>query len=202
MNRETANNNKAKETTATAGNEDNKNEGTKGSGSPLKQYFVDGLKDMLWAEKAIIPGLQKLQKLSSCEQLTDAFQDHEFQTQKHVARLEKVFQMLEEKAEPKKCKAMEGILKEMDEIVDSTPESSATRDAMAIIAAQKVEHYEIASYGGLVALAHTLGYGRVADMLQKSLDEEERTDYMLTEIAESHINFEAEQESEPEMANA
>lgn len=196
MNRETANN-KTKETTT----EVKESAQSKGS-SPLKQYFLDGLKDMLWAEKAIIPGLQKLQKISSCEELTDAFQDHEFQTQKHVARLEKVFQILGEKAEPKKCKAMEGILKEMDEIVDSTPESSATRDAMAIIAAQKVEHYEIASYGGLVALAHTLGYGRVADMLQRSLDEEDQTDLQLTEIAESHINFEAEQESEPEMADA
>ncbi len=170
--------------------------------SPLRKFFVDGLKDMLWAEKAIIPGLQKLQKVSSCEQLTDAFEDHEFQTQKHIARLEKIFQMLGEKPEPKKCKAMEGILKEVDEIVDATPEASATRDAIAIIAAQKVEHYEIASYGGLVALSRTLNLNRAADLLQKTLDEEEHTDFLLTDIAESHINFEAEQEEEPVPENS
>lgn len=170
---------------------------------PLKNFFIDGLKDMLWAEKAIIPGLQKLQKLSTCEQLSDAFEAHEQQTQKHIARLEKVFQMMGEKAEPKKCKAMEGILKEVEEMVEAAPEYSATRDAVAIIAAQKVEHYEIASYGGLVALGHTLGLSQVANMLQKTLDEEEETDYNLTDIAESYINFEAKQEEEePETASA
>lgn len=163
---------------------------------PLKTFFIDGLKDMLWAEKAIIPGLQKLQKLSSCEQLTEAFEAHEQQTQRHIARLEKIFQIIGEKPEAKKCKAMEGILKEVDEMVDATPEYSATRDAVAIIAAQKVEHYEIASYGGLVALGHTLGLSQVANMLQKTLDEEEQTDYNLTDIAESHINFEAHEETE------
>lgn len=169
---------------------------------PLKTFFIDGLKDMLWAEKAIIPGLQKLQRQSTCEQLSDAFEAHEQQTKKHIARLEKVFQMMGEKAEPKKCKAMEGILKEVEEMVEAAPEYSATRDAVAIIAAQKVEHYEIASYGGLVALGHTLGLSQVANMLQKTLDEEEETDYNLTDIAESYINFEAKQEEEPETANA
>lgn len=162
----------------------------------LKTFFIDGLKDMLWAEKAIIPGLQKLQKLSTCEQLTEAFEAHEQQTQRHIARLEKIFQVMGEKPEAKKCKAMEGILKEVEEMVDATPEYSATRDAVAIIAAQKVEHYEIASYGGLVAVGHTLGLSQVANMLQKTLDEEEQTDYNLTDIAESHINFEAHEEAE------
>ncbi len=170
---------------------------------PLKTFFIDGLKDMLWAEKAIIPGLQKLQKLCTCEQLCEAFETHEQQTQKHITRLEKIFQVMGEKSEAKKCKAMEGILKEVDEMVDAAPEYSATRDAVAIIAAQKVEHYEIASYGGLVALAHTLGLSQVANMLQKTLDEEEQTDYKLTDIAESHINFEADQEAEePATASA
>ncbi len=169
---------------------------------PLKAFFIDGLKDMLWAEKAIIPGLQKLQKLCTCEQLCDAFETHAQQTQKHIARLEKVFQIMGEKPEPKKCKAMEGILKEVEEMVEAAPEYSATRDAVAIIAAQKVEHYEIASYGGLVALGHTLGLSQVANMLQKTLDEEENTDYNLTDIAESYINFEAKQEEEPETASA
>lgn len=170
--------------------------------APLKKFFLDALKDMLWAEKALVTGLQKLQKVAASEELADAFETHELQTNKHISRLEKVFDMLGEKAEAKKCKAMEGLLKEADEIVDATPEYSATRDAAIIIAAQKVEHYEIASYGGLVAIAHTLGYERVAHLLEKTLLEEEDTDYMLTEVAECHINFEAVQEDAHEKVTA
>lgn len=171
----------------------------KGS-EPLKKFFVDGLNDMLWAEKALLPGLEKLQKVSNSEELSEAFEDHLFQTQKHIIRLEKVLQSINEKPEPKKCKAMEGILKEVDEMVLATPEHSAIRDAMAIIAAQKVEHYEIASYGGLVALAHTLEFNKAADLLQKTLDEEENTDLLLTDIAERYINFEAKEETEETLA--
>lgn len=170
--------------------------------APLKKFFLDALKDMLWAEKAIVTGLQKLKKAAASEELADAFEEHELQTNKHISRLEKVFDMIGEKAEAKKCKAMEGILKEADEIVEATPEYSATRDAAIIIAAQKVEHYEIASYGGLAAIAHTLGYSRVARLLQKTLQEEEETDYMLTEVAECHINFEAVQEDMEESVPA
>jgi len=159
--------------------------------APLQKFFIDALKDMLWAENAIIGGLQKLQKAATSEELKDAFEDHELLTKKHISRLEKVFSIMGEKPEPKKCKAMEGILKEADEIVEETPEGTATRDATLIIAAQKVEHYEIASYGGLVAIARTLGQDKAADLLQKTLDEEEDTDYNLTDIAESHINFDA-----------
>jgi len=162
--------------------------------APLQKFFIDALKDMLWAENAIIGGLQKLQKAATSEELKDAFEDHELLTKKHISRLEKVFSMLGEKPEPKKCKAMEGILKEADEIIEETPEGTATRDATLIIAAQKVEHYEIASYGGLVAIAHTLGHDKAADLLQKTLNEEEETDYNLTDIAESQINFEAMEE--------
>lgn len=162
--------------------------------APLQKFFIDALKDMLWAENAIIGGLQKLQKAATSEELKDAFEDHELQTKKHISRLEKVFSLLGEKPEPKKCKAMEGILKEADEIVEETPEGTATRDATLIIAAQKVEHYEIASYGGLVAIAHTLGHDKAASLLQKTLNEEEETDYNLTDIAESQINFEAVEE--------
>lgn len=180
----TANNN-------TNGTQDEKN-------APLMQLFTDALKDMYWAEQAIIEGLKKLQQAATNEELTEAFEDHEMETKKHVSRLEKVFEQLELPAEAKKCAAMEGILKEADEIIKSTPEGSATRDAGLIIAAQKVEHYEIASYGGLVAIAHTLGQTKAAKLLQKTLDEEEETDLHLTDIAETAINFEAAEESEEE----
>lgn len=164
--------------------------------APLMQLFTDALKDMYWAEQAIIEGLKKLQQAATNEELTEAFEDHEMETKKHVSRLEKVFEQLNLPAEGKKCAAMEGILKEADEMIKHTPEGSATRDAGLIIAAQKVEHYEIASYGGLVAIAHTLGQTKAAKLLQKTLDEEEETDLHLTDIAETAINFEAAEESD------
>ncbi|RYE00189.1 MAG: ferritin-like domain-containing protein [Sphingobacteriales bacterium] len=164
--------------------------------APLMQLFTDALKDMYWAEQAIIEGLKKLQQAATNEELTEAFEDHEMETKKHVSRLEKVFEQLGLPAEAKKCAAMEGILKEAEEIIKNTPEGSATRDAGLIIAAQKVEHYEIASYGGLVAIAHTLGQTKAAKLLQKTLDEEEETDLHLTDIAETAINFEAAEEGD------
>lgn len=176
---------------------------TKVSGSmndtgPLHEFFLDALKDMLWAENALLTGLQKMKKAATNEELREAFEDHEFQTKRHVSRLKRVFEMLGEKAESKKCIAMEGLLKEAEEIIQSTPDGTATRDAALIIAAQKVEHYEIASYGGLVQIALTLDMPEIANLLEKTLDEEEDTDYTLTEIAESFINFEAATENTEE----
>ncbi len=135
-----------------------------------------------------------MQEAATTEELKDAFEDHQLQTKKHVSRLEKVFKILEEKAEKKECEAIKGIIKEGEEIIKSTEDGSMTRDAALIIAAQKVEHYEIATYGGLVQIALTLGYDKAADLLEQTLVEEEDTDEHLTEIAENYINFEAEQE--------
>lgn len=164
--------------------------------APLRKFFVDALKDILWAEKAIIKGLQKMQQSATNESLVEAFEDHEWETQKHISRLEKVFTLIKEEPEPKKCAAMEGLLKEADEIIAATPEGSATRDATLIIAAQKIEHYEIASYGGLVQIALTLGLEKEAGLLEKNLEEEEDTDQNLTDIAEYYINFEAAEETD------
>lgn len=168
---------------------------------PLQEFFLDALKDMLWAENALLTGLQKMKKAATSEELMEAFEDHEFQTKRHIARLKRVFEMLGEKAEGKKCLAMEGLIKEADEIIQSTPEGTATRDAALIIAAQKVEHYEIASYGGLVQIALTLDKPEMANLLEKTLNEEEDTDYLLTEIAESFINFEAATEDSEDIEN-
>jgi ferritin-like metal-binding protein YciE len=161
---------------------------------PLEKFFVDALKDMLWAEKAIVESLPKMKQAATTEELKDAFEDHELQTRKHISRLEKVFEIIGQKAEDKKCEAMAGIIKECDEIKNSTPEGTMTRDAALIIAAQKVEHYEIASYGGLVQLALTLNYDKAAHLLDQTLGEEEDTDATLTDIAEGYINFEAAEE--------
>ncbi|MEY8760141.1 ferritin-like domain-containing protein [Chryseobacterium tongliaoense] len=162
--------------------------------SSLHKFFVSSLKDIYYAENAIIDALEKMQEAATTEELKDAFEDHQLQTKKHISRLEKVFKLIDEKPEKKECEAIKGIIKEGEEIIKSTQDGSMTRDAALIIAAQKVEHYEIATYGGLAQLAITMGHDKAADLLEKTLEEEEDTDYNLTEIAETFINFDAEQE--------
>src|SRR5690606_14644533 len=165
---------------------------------PLFQFFVDGIKDLYWAEKAIETLLKKNKALAYTEELSDAIEDHEKQTQKHVLRLEKIFYALNMKPEAKKCEAMAGLIKEAEETVSSTPANSMTRDAVIIICAQKVEHYEIASYGGLLQIALTFNMKSIANLLEKTLQEEEETDLLLTEIAEDFINLEAAEEDDSE----
>ena len=162
--------------------------------SYLETFFIDQLKDIYYAEQKIEAGLKKMQEAATTDELKDAFLEHGQQTSKHVKRLEKVFAQINQKAEAKKCEAIEGIMKEADNIIAETQEGTMTRDAALIFAAQKVEHYEIASYGGLVQFAITLGLHEVADILDRTLREEEDTDGRLTEIAESDINLGAEHE--------
>ena len=154
------------------------------------------LKDILWAEKAIMKTLPKMQAAASSEQLQEAFRAHAVQTEQHIARLEQVFGMLGETPEAIRCDAMAGIIEEGEGIIDETEEGTATRDVGLVLAAQKVEHYEIATYGGLAQLARTLGETGVSELLAMTLEEEKDTDFMLTDIAESSINYEAAQEVE------
>ncbi len=168
---------------------------------PLFQFFVEGIKDLYWAEKALETHLKKSKALAHTDELSDAIEDHELQTQKHILRLEKIFKRLNMKPEAKKCEAMAGLIKESEETVSETPENSMTRDAVIIISAQKVEHYEIASYGGLLQIALTFNMEPIADLLEKTLLEEEKTDLLLTEIAESYINLEAAEEDEEDQDN-
>jgi ferritin-like metal-binding protein YciE len=163
-------------------------------GSMLENFFTDQLKDMYYAEQQLLKALQKMENESTTEELEEAFSNHARQAEKHVKRLERVFKIIGKKPEGKKCEAMDGLIKEAETIIGETKEGSMTRDAALIIAAQKVEHYEIASYGGLVQLAITMQLYRAADILEKTLFEEEDTDQLLTYIAESSINMEAEDE--------
>ena len=163
-------------------------------GSLLEKFFTDQLKDIYYAEKQIIKALPKMEAACTTEELKEAFSDHEHQSNKHVKRLEKIFKIMGLPAQGEKCEAIEGIIKECESIIADTPEGSMTRDAALIMAAQKVEHYEIATYGGLVQLAITIGQKEVADLLDDTLEEEEQTDLLLTDIAEGHINMEAEEE--------
>lgn len=162
----------------------------------LEKFFLDQLKDIYYAEQQLLKALNDMKAAATTEELEDAFEEHHKQTERQVKRLDKVFQLLGEKPEGKKCEAMDGLIKEAKTIINETKEGTMTRDAALIIAAQKVEHYEIASYGGLVALALTLGKHRAAGLLDKTLKEEEDTDHKLTDIAESYINFQAEEEDE------
>ncbi|NLN32377.1 MAG: ferritin-like domain-containing protein [Flavobacteriaceae bacterium] len=162
--------------------------------SPLHEFFMDGLKDMYYAENALVEALKKMEKAATSKELKKAFKDHKSQTEKHYAQLEKVFKELGEKPEEKECKAMDGLIEEAEEIISDTEEGTMTRDAALIIAAQKVEHYEIASYGGLAQLANTMEHSKAADLLGEILEQEKEADELLTEIAKNSINYEAEEE--------
>jgi ferritin-like metal-binding protein YciE len=162
--------------------------------SLLEKFFTDQLKDIYYAEQQLIKSIPKMEEAATSDELKEAFNDHLHLTQKHVKRLEKVFSLLGKKPEGKKCEAMDGLIREAEGIISETKESSMTRDAALIIAAQKIEHYEIATYGGLVQLALTMDLDDVSDILDTTLMEEEETDYLLTDIAESSINVEAEKE--------
>lgn len=164
----------------------------------LEKFFMNSLKDIYWAEKHLTKALPKMKKAATTEALQDAIEDHLAQTQGHVSRLEQVFEMLGKKAQAKKCEAMEGLVKEGETVIGETEGGSMTRDVGIIISAQKVEHYEIAAYGGLTQLANTMGLEDVAGILHETLEEEMQADMLLTQIAENDINWEAEQEDEEE----
>ena len=166
---------------------------------PLKEFFIESLKDMYWAEKALVEALPKMQRAATTDELQEAIEDHTLQTTKHVSRLEKVFKLLGIPAEAKKCDVMQALIEGGQKAIDATPSKSMTRDAALIISAQKVEHHEIACYGGLVQLALTLGEADIAELLSATLYEEEDTDNDLTDIAETYINFAAEEETQEDI---
>jgi ferritin-like metal-binding protein YciE len=163
--------------------------------SLLEEFFVEELKDIYWAEKHLHKNLPKMQNAASSPQLKKAFEDHTRVTSDQISRLEEVFRFLNQKAEAKKCDAMEGLVSEAQTIIQDTEKNTATRDVALIIAAQKVEHYEIATYGGLAQLANTLGLDKVANLLGETLEEEKQTDELLTDIAENDINYQASNEN-------
>jgi len=163
----------------------------------LRELFVDSLKDIYWAEKALTKALPKMAKNATSENLINTINDHLVVTEEQVARLEEVFELIGEKAAAKKCDAMEGLIKEGESIIEETQEG-AVRDAGIIAASQKIEHYEIASYGTLAAYAQTLGEDEALALLQQTLEEEKEADTLLTEVAYNNINFEAASDEENE----
>jgi len=153
----------------------------------LHELFVDELKDILGAEKQLLQGLKKMSKAADNEELKQAFDEHYSQTEAQIERLKDVFKSLGKAARGKKCKAMEGLLEEAEEIIENF-EGDPALDAALISAAQKVEHYEIASYGCLVTYAKLMEHTEAEQLLQQTLDEEKQTDTLLTEIAMSGVN--------------
>src|SRR5688572_13372594 len=166
--------------------------------SQLEKLFTDTLKDIYWAEKQLTKALPKMQKKATTDELKSAIEEHLAQTEEHVSRLEQVFEICGKKAQAKKCDAMEGLIEEGNSVVEETEDGSITRDAGIIMAAQKVEHYEIATYGCLVTFAKTLGLDEAAGLLAQTLEEEKEADEKLTQIAEASINQSAEHEEEEE----
>jgi ferritin-like metal-binding protein YciE len=164
--------------------------------SMLEDFFHGEIKDIYWAEKHLVKTLPKMKKAATSPELQKAFADHLETTKEHVTRLEQVFELLGHKPQAKKCDAMEGITKEGDGIIEETEAGTATRDVGLILAGQKVEHYEISTYGGLAQLARTLGHDDVAKILQKTLNDEKDADELLTSIAEDKVNYEATEEVE------
>lgn len=156
----------------------------------LRELFVDSLKDIYWAEKALTKAIPKMIKNASSEDLKEALTEHLEATKEHVLRLEEIFSIIGEKTTAKKCEAMEGLIKEAGRIIEET-EAGPVRDAGIIVAGQKVEHYEIATYGTLCAFARVLEEDDAVALLEDTLDEEKEADIRLSEIAEADVNREA-----------
>lgn len=161
----------------------------------LNQLFEDMLKDIFWAEKALVKALPKMSKKATSDELKSALDEHLQVTEKQVERCEQIFEKIGKAARGKKCEAMDGLIREAEEIMEST-EEGVVRDAGIIAAAQKVEHYEIATYGTMRAFANTLGMDEVVKLLEETLNEEKEADDKLTDVAESSINVEAAEQDE------
>lgn len=160
----------------------------------FQEAYVEQLRDIYSAETQLVKALPKIAEAVDTPELKKAVQTHLKQTEGHVERLEQVFEMLGEDPEGKTCKAMKGLLAEGEETLKEM-EAGPVRDAAIIVAAQKVEHYEIAAYGSVITWAEQLGMADQAEVLADTLEEEKQTDDLLTQIAESVVNIDAEEEA-------
>jgi ferritin-like metal-binding protein YciE len=165
----------------------------------LRQLYIEELKDLYNAENQLVKALPKMSKAATAEDLRAGFEKHLEQTKGHVERLEQIFKALGESPKGKKCKGMEGLIKEGAEMIEEDP-AWEELDAGLISAAQRVEHYEIAGYGCVATYANLLGEGEAESLLRQTLDEEKETDKKLTQLAES-INLVAEQAVESKGGN-
>src|ERR1051326_7412579 len=162
----------------------NRETGNENENNPLHELFVNELKDVLWAEKALVKSIPKMVKKATSQELITALENHLSETEEQVNRLEKVFSLLDMEPKTVKCEGMNGLIKEAEVIMKECEEGSM-RDAGIISAAQKIEHYEIASYGTLRTFANTLNLSEISELLEETLEEEKEADQKLSELAES-----------------
>jgi ferritin-like metal-binding protein YciE len=158
------------------------------SESTLKEFFVQQLQNILWVEKELIKVLPMLYESASNERLKQVLSDHLEETKLHIERLEDVFNLIDEMVTEQKCSTISCLEEDCEEVIDKTTEGTAQRDVELIFIAQKAEHFEIATYGGLVSLARTLGYHKAEEILDLTLTEEKGADLLLTEVAENEVN--------------
>ncbi len=166
----------------------------KKSGEEFRDFFIDELKDILWAERALLKALPKMRKPATGKELAASFDSHLAETEAQISTLEQVFDLMGEKPKTKKCDAMEGLISETESIIADTEKGSAIRDAGLILAAQKVEHYEIATYGTLAAFADAMQEAKVAKLLRSILRDEKKSDKKLTTLALESVNEDASEE--------
>jgi ferritin-like metal-binding protein YciE len=150
--------------------------------------LIAGLKDIYWAEKHLIKSLPKLAKATTTQELKTSINDHLPETEMHVKKLERIFELIGEKAGAKRSQAMEGLVKEATGVQEEIQKETYTRDAAIIMAIQKIEHYQIASYGSLKEIAKTMGHDEVVSILDEILAEEKKADARFTELAIGSIN--------------
>ncbi len=169
----------------------------------FRDLFLEDLKDIYWAEKHLVKNLPKVAKAATTGELRDAVTAHLRETEEQVKKLERVFELIGEKAQTKKCDAMEGLVEEVGGCIEETDKGTYTRDAGLIVCAQKVEHYEIATYGSLASFAKTMGHDDAAAILEEILEEEKAANEKLNSIATSTVNGMANSEwSNEEIENA
>jgi ferritin-like metal-binding protein YciE len=161
----------------------------------ILKLFEDCIKDIYWAENHLIKTLPKMAKAASLKSLQTAILDHLEQTKTHAERLEQVFDILGKKPQAKKCDAMEGLSKEGEAAIENTDSGTPARNLAIILSSQKVEHYEISSYTGLIKLAGNLGLNEAADLLSETLTEEEDSDNLLADIADTIASDDSSQNS-------
>lgn len=167
----------------------------------LQDLYLEELKDLYSAEKQLVKALPKMAKNAANPKLQQAFTDHLRQTEGHVERLEQIFEMLGAGSPRKKCKGMEGLIEEAKELLEEDAPDEVI-DAGLISKAQHVEHYEMAGYGTVRTYARQLGLDKQAQLLQQTLDEEGKANDLLTKIAESSVNVQAESESDESITSS
>lgn len=153
----------------------------------FREFFIDQIRDIYWAEKHLIDGMKKMKKAATSPQLAEAFANHIVESEGQVERLKRVFELLGKRAQGKKCEAMAGIVAEAEEVIADTEKDTYTRDAALILASQKAEHYEIASYGTLRYFAELMGEDEIARELGDTLEEEKKTDDLLSCLTEEGV---------------